>query len=262
MEDLLAKYEKLYFSALEEALEQRKSDLIPLIRTLQTITRIQGSLLTRLQLVIPLSEKASSTSSMSPPELSMVVLKALIRTTDKGRIWPARVHATELLSLTARLASEEIEKTQELKIYESAPPRSPKPCSEHCPGWIISDAGNGPQIERCDDCWSGVAGAPHDGDYEKYTVCQAALRLATGEPGPDILGDEEYDRRQTDKVMAALKRIPTQRLMWVTVEGNFRDEKILDPAVMCWVEFARAELARRRDLRERGKPDDWVADAE
>lgn len=56
------------------------------------------------------------------------------------------------------------------------PRRSPKPCSEDCDGWapFESDA-HGLVIERCDECWHGVPGAPADEDYLHFSVCRMAL---------------------------------------------------------------------------------------
>lgn len=56
---------------------------------------------------ISLAQKeAQDLALRAQKELSLQedVLKALQRTTDNGRIWPARVNATELLSLTARFS--------------------------------------------------------------------------------------------------------------------------------------------------------------
>jgi len=39
--------------------------------------------------------------------------------------------------------------------------------------------GSGFEIQRCDECWWGVADAPVDADYQEYLVCLAALERAT-----------------------------------------------------------------------------------
>lgn len=101
MEDLLEKYEKLYFSALEEALEQRKSDPVPILRTLKTISRIHTILLERLQLGLALVEAASSTLSESPTkpsnEPTIEEIRQLMRATkDAARGLRGPAHAETL----------------------------------------------------------------------------------------------------------------------------------------------------------------------
>lgn len=58
------------------------------------------------------------------------------------------------------------------------PRRSPKPCSDDCPGWAVFDAGDDLEIERCDDCWHGVPDAPSDAYFAGFDTCQAALEAA------------------------------------------------------------------------------------
>lgn len=58
------------------------------------------------------------------------------------------------------------------------PRRSPSPCSEGCPGWAIFNADEEPEIQRCDECWSGVEDAPWDEAYVGVSECQAALLVA------------------------------------------------------------------------------------
>jgi hypothetical protein len=62
-------------------------------------------------------------------------------------------------------------------------PRRLDPCSDDCPGWgvfllggMVSAEEHGTlAIERCDECWEGVEGAPSDSDFAKLEVCQKEL---------------------------------------------------------------------------------------
>lgn len=51
----------------------------------------------------------------------------------------------------------------------------PNPCEPTCPGWGVFDVETRPSIQRCDDCWAGVADAPTDADYENDAECLAEL---------------------------------------------------------------------------------------
>jgi len=64
------------------------------------------------------------------------------------------------------------------------PRRSPSPCDPGCPGWAVFDAPHAASIQRCDECWADVPGAPDDTYYAAHPVCMAALELARA-PQPD-----------------------------------------------------------------------------
>lgn len=54
---------------------------------------------------------------------------------------------------------------------QAHPRRSPKPCSDDCPGWGVFVVGVDLCIERCDDCWYDVPDAPTDEYYIKHPDC-------------------------------------------------------------------------------------------
>lgn len=60
----------------------------------------------------------------------------------------------------------------------AAPPRPPVPCSAGCRGWAVFETCRGLEVQRCDECWSGVDEAPFDDDFQGHPVCRAALRAA------------------------------------------------------------------------------------
>lgn len=35
----------------------------------------------------------------------------------------------------------------------------------------------GLQVERCDECWSGVASPAFDAEYQQHPICRAVLRF-------------------------------------------------------------------------------------
>ncbi|HKY40651.1 MAG TPA: hypothetical protein VJN18_32170 [Polyangiaceae bacterium] len=42
---------------------------------------------------------------------------------------------------------------------------NPEPCCDECPGWCLSEGGDGEsRIERCDGCWSGYDDSVTDDD--------------------------------------------------------------------------------------------------
>jgi hypothetical protein len=69
--------------------------------------------------------------------------------------------------------------------------RAPAPCSPGCRGWDVFETGGLDDhlyetvpaaqrrarlnIQRCDECWDGVAGELNDEDYQAHPVCRAAL---------------------------------------------------------------------------------------
>lgn len=77
---------------------------------------------------------------------------------------------------------------------EAEPRRSPRPCSEGCPGWGVFNVGLAEEgIERCDDCWHGLADAAEDSDYGEHPVCQAALESERKKAGIAVAPEECED---------------------------------------------------------------------
>jgi hypothetical protein len=68
---------------------------------------------------------------------------------------------------------------------DDEPRRSPRPCSDDCPGWHVFDEA---EIQRCDDCWRDVPDAPCDEDYQQHPTCAAALAVVAGPPKPLAVG--------------------------------------------------------------------------
>lgn len=66
-----------------------------------------------------------------------------------------------------------------IRARVAAAPASHK-CYAECPGWIISDAGEGPEIERCDECRTIVT----DQHASLLPEAQAALTAARGTVAP------------------------------------------------------------------------------
>lgn len=66
-------------------------------------------------------------------------------------------------------------------------------------------------------------------------------------PGPEVLGQEEYERRQNDLVLEAVKAISSERLRWCLTDQR-KGELAWDPGVKCWMDFATAVLTQRGEL--------------
>ncbi len=48
-------------------------------------------------------------------------------------------------------------------------------CDPNCRGWFISDASDGPRIERCDECADGSPDPIYDVEAERLPEAQALL---------------------------------------------------------------------------------------
>jgi hypothetical protein len=57
---------------------------------------------------------------------------------------------------------------------EKTPRRPPVSCCEGCKGWAVF---NETDIQRCDQCWSGVPDAPLDEYFEAFSECQVELLI-------------------------------------------------------------------------------------
>lgn len=86
---------------------------------------------------------------------------------------------------------------------------------------------------------------PADGPIvvEEVQATDDGLWVQHAEPGPDILGQEEYDRRQNDEILEAVKAIPSERLRWLATK-----DKDWLPENQCWSNFAKAVLKHRGEL--------------
>lgn len=57
--------------------------------------------------------------------------------------------------------------------------RSPRPCSDDCPGWYVRHAATGPAIRRCNACWPDETEAPPEALYQITPECVLALDAAS-----------------------------------------------------------------------------------
>lgn len=76
------------------------------------------------------------------------------------------------------LAGELLAELAKEQLQAGGLPKPPKPCSKGCPGWGVFDAGSGLEVQRCDECWSGVENAPGDEVFQAQAVCLIALSEA------------------------------------------------------------------------------------
>lgn len=49
-------------------------------------------------------------------------------------------------------------------------------CDPNCPGWEMFLCARGLEIQRCDDCWHKVKGAPVDEDFAQLPEAIEKLR--------------------------------------------------------------------------------------
>lgn len=289
MEDLLEKYEQLYFSALEESLTSGKQDIAATLKTLKLNLRLQRALCQRLELLTSTSTEASSTSSEASTEWTCECGEVNAGPDCKRCAKNRPLPKDRTIGFTVTETIEQWpgghpnpEAVRQLELRPPCPACGPGPCTPSCPERLwryakdLSRQFNPPlriPVESPDGNVHVFEGAyiksvertyPEGSPIVEEPVQMSPSGVHPGfepgpAPGPEVLGNEEYDRRQIDKVMTAVKAISTWRLEALIEEDERRPRSsVLDPGERCWVKFAIAERDRRRDAIAQGRPGDWV----
>jgi hypothetical protein len=102
----------------------------------------------------------------------------------------------------------------------------------HCPGWCISDAGRGDEIERCDNCTHDVPGPICDEDVTLLPEAQVALARAYADAyDNEALFNRAFKDALLDSLHADYRPADPES---VTTEEREREEQRLRDKIVLW----------------------------